>query len=673
MVLDPSRWSWRATLGAALALAAGTLGLYAQVAGFEFIRFDDSRYVTDNLVVQRGLSWDGVAWAFGSLHASNWHPLTWLSHMLDVELFGLDPGAHHAVSAALHSVNAALLFLVLARMTGARGRSLLVAALFAVHPLHVESVAWVAERKDVLSTLFGLLALGAWTRYAERLRPGPYLAVVVAFAASLLAKPMWVTLPFLLLLLDLWPLGRIAGLSPPPPEGAPGLPAVPLRRALAEKLPLLLLAAASSAVTVVAQRRGGSLAGLELDLATRVGNAAAAYVRYVALTLWPTDLAVFYPFAPVSPWAAVAAALGVAAVTALALASARRLPWLAVGWCWFLGTLVPVIGIVQVGGQALADRYTYLPATGLFVAGVWGAHRIAGGWGRGVPLVAAAAVVVGVLSGATHAQLGHWATNEKLFRHALAVTSGNGLAHSALAEGLGASGRLEEALDHAEQAIRLEPLQSRHWTNRAIFLLGLRRAREARDAALRSVDLNPSNLFAWTSLGIAEQDLGDLAQAEAAFVRATELAPHNAKVWFGLGEIRSQAGRRAEAAAAYEEAVRIAPNHFRAWTNLAENHRSAGRAADAARAFEAAVRADPGNPVGWRNLAAFHLSAGEPAQAISELRNALRLRPRDPDLLLRLGAAQLAAGARAEALATAAELEAVAPPLAAELRARAGP
>ncbi|HSN92229.1 MAG TPA: glycosyltransferase family 39 protein, partial [Anaeromyxobacteraceae bacterium] len=365
----PSRWPpGRARLLGALALAAGTLLLYAPVAGFEFVHLDDNRYVIDNPRVRGGISWDGVLWAFTTLHASNWHPLTWLSHMLDVELFGVRAGPHHLVNALLHAVDAALLFLALSRMTGARGRSLLVAALFAVHPLHVESVAWVAERKDVLSTLFGLLALLAYARHAERPRAGTYLAVVLAFAASLLSKPMWVTFPFLLLVLDFWPLRRMAGSGPADGGDALARPVLPLRRLLLEKLPLLALSAASSTVTVVAQGRGGSLAGLELPVPVRLANAAVSYVGYVRMTLWPADLAVFYPFREVGAWEAIGAAALLAAATALAIRRARAFPELAVGWLWFAGTLVPVVGVVQVGSQALADRYAYLPSAGLFLA-----------------------------------------------------------------------------------------------------------------------------------------------------------------------------------------------------------------------------------------------------------------------------------------------------------------
>jgi hypothetical protein len=376
-----------ARLGVAAALAIATFALYARVRGFAFLHFDDNMYVTENPVVRQGLTGAGIAWAFTTLHFSNWHPLTWLSHMADVELFGLDAGAHHLVNVALHALNAAILFLVLSRMTGATGRSLLVAALFAAHPLHVESVAWVSERKDVLSTLLGLLALGAYARYAAlagaaaRGRRSPlcaYALVAVLFAASLLAKPMWVTFPFLLLLLDVWPLQRLAGSSVERDPLPPPAPRHPFGRLVVEKLPLLALSAVSSAVTVVAQERGGALRGFDLDLGVRAANAAVAYVRYLGKALWPSSLLPQYAYPTGLPaWQVLGSALLLLAITGLALVGARRAPWLAVGWLWFAGMLVPVIGLVQVGAQSIADRYTYVPLVGLFVAVAWGGTALA--------------------------------------------------------------------------------------------------------------------------------------------------------------------------------------------------------------------------------------------------------------------------------------------------------
>jgi Flp pilus assembly protein TadD len=667
----PPSWSARRARGVVVsALMLGTLLLFAGVAGHGFVEYDDNRYVTENPVVQGGLTWAGLVWAFTTLHASNWHPLTWLSHMLDVQLFGLAAGAHHVVNVLLHAVDAALVFLVLARMTGAPGRSALVAALFAVHPTHVESVAWVAERKDVLSTLFGLLALWAWARWTERPSRRRYAAVVLCFAASLLAKPMWVTLPFLLLLLDWWPLGRVAGGPPAAVEGgaAPRGWAALVR----EKGPLFALAAASSAVTVLAQHRGGSVTGLELGVGARLGNAAVSYLRYVEKTVWPSSLSIFYPHPRdgLPAWAMIAAGAVLLAVTALALARARRAPWLAVGWCAFLGTLVPVIGLVQVGTQAMADRYTYLPTLGLFVAAAWGAHRVAGSWRGGAPLAAVAGLVLALLSAVTARQLSHWRTHEQLFRHAVTVAPENAHAHAVLSKELRRQRRTEEGLLHAREAVRLDPTDVRYWNNLAVATRELGLTVEARDALDRALQLDPLDPGAWMNLGLLAQDAGDLPAAEAAFREATRVGAGIAEPFFRLGLLEARDGRLEDAIRDYREAVRLAPHHFGAWTNLAVAYQTVGLAAEADEAFHAAVRAAPESPIARRNLAVYLARTGRLVEAGAALRDALRLTPGDPELLRQLGTIQVATGQRAEAMLTAAQLDALAPAFAAEIRAR---
>jgi tetratricopeptide (TPR) repeat protein len=606
---------WSSTRGrwlAAAILFAGTLLLFSRVAGHQFLLYDDGQYVAENARVAAGLSWSNVAWALGTLHFSNWHPLTWLSHMLDVQLFGMSPGAHHLVNALLHALNAALLFLLLSRMTGAAGRSALVAALFAVHPLHVESVAWLAERKDLLSTLLGFLALWAYARYAERPGWWRYAAVLLLFAASLLAKAMWVTLPFLLLLLDLWPLRR---LEPSPladdPEG-PRLPRFGAGRLLHEKAPLLALSAASSAVTVVAQDRGGALMGLELPFGARVANALVSYVQYLGKTLWPVDLAIFYPLpAELPAWQVVGSAALLLVVTGIAVWRARRLPWLPVGWFWFLGMLVPVIGLVQVGAQAMADRYTYVPVVGLFLVAAWGGERLAQRWKVERPFQAAAAVLLLVLSVLTWRQLGTWRDHETVFRHAIAVTEGNARAHATLAVGLRSAGRLEEALAQVQEAIRLEPRSARHLV----------------------------------TLGTIYREMRRLPEAEQALRGAVERNPRLPMAWANLGEVEAELGRPDLAVAALEQAVRLDPQLAGSWSNLGVMYDRLGRSAEAREAFEAATRAGPDNWTTWRNLGVYHQRQGAPAQAARAYREALRLKPGDPDLLRRLGLVERAGGA----------------------------
>jgi tetratricopeptide (TPR) repeat protein len=611
--------------GIAGLLAAGAAVLYARVAHHPFIYFDDTRYLTENGAVQRGLTWDGVVWAFTTLHASNWHPLTWLSHMLDVQLFGMDAGAHHLVNVLLHAVNAALLFLVLGRMTGAPGRSAVVAALFAVHPLHVESVAWIAERKDLLSTLFGLLALGAYARYVERPGARRYAAVALCLALSLLAKPMWVTLPFLLLVLDAWPLAR----------------RVPFGQRALEKVPLLVLSVASSIVTVVAQHGGGAMTGLEVGVGQRIGNALVGYARYLGKTFWPRTLAIYYPYPDHLPlWQPLAAAALLAAVTAVAALRARRWPWLAAGWCWFLGMLVPVIGLVQVGGQAIADRYTYVPIVGIFIAVVWTASHLASARAGAAALRGAGALVLAALCAVTWRQLGLWSDHVTLFEHALAVEPESGIAHGSLSEGLRNAGRLDEARAHAREAVRIAPADPRHWNNLAMLEREARRLDAARDDLRQALRADPRHLSAWSNLGLVEQERGDLDAAAAALHEAARLAPDDAQVHHRLGNVLALRGDVEGAIAEHAEAVRLRPDYASAWNALGILDQATGRGAEAIQAFRAMTRAEPASFAAWRNLGVALAKGGRGAEAGQAYREALRLRPGDPEVTARLAAVE---------------------------------
>ena len=587
------------------ALLVGTVLLYARVAGHPYLFFDDNRYVTENLTVQAGLTWRGVVWAFTTLHASNWHPLTWLSHMLDVEVFGLNPGAHHMVNVVLHGVDAALLFLVLARMTGAPGRSAFVAALFAVHPTHVESVAWVAERKDVLSTLLGLLALAAYDASARRGGLGRYLGVVGCFALSLLAKPMWVTFPFLLLLLDVWPLQRWEKSPIPADPEPPAVPRWSLARLVLEKIPLLALSAASSVVTVVAQHQGGAVTGLELGLGARVGNAAVSYLRYVGKTVWPWPLAVFYPHPSdgLPAWQAVGGVALIVILSAGAVWASRRMPWLALGWFWFLGTLVPVIGVLQVGAQAMADRYTYLPTIGLYVIVAWAGAAAARRWKRVSIAKGAAIATVVALAVVSWVQLDYWSDHVKLFRHALAVEPPSGIAHGVLSDGLRRAGKLDEALEHAEEAVRLFPGNVRHWNNLGISFRDLKRYAEAREALLEATRVDPSHANSWVNLALVEMDLGRPGTAMAAYERAAALGTTVASAWSNLAVLYVQSGRTAEAGVAFERATQLEPGSASAWFNLGLFRLKAGQVSEAEQALVNAQRLDPASSEIGRRLA----------------------------------------------------------------------
>jgi tetratricopeptide (TPR) repeat protein len=514
------------------ALALLVAAIYAPVAGFGFVvEYDDAQYILRNPQVLAGVRTPGVAWAFTSVgYAANWHPLTWLSHMADASLFGAGARGPHVVSVVLHGLNAALLFAVLRGLTGSLWRSALAAALFAAHPLQVESVAWVAERKNVLSTLFGLLALAAHLAHRRRPGPGRYALVVAALAAGLLAKPMLVTLPFVLLLLDFWPLGALGW------RGRRG--AVPPRRVALEALPLLALAAASSLVTLRAQAAGAALATLEkLPLADRVANALESWVAYARLAAWPAGLSVFHRFdpAPLLSARVLGAAALLAGVSALALAGARRRPWLAVGWCWYVGTLVPVIGLVQVGDQGLAERYAYVPIVGLIVAAVWSlpARRPGGPFPAAVAAAGVAAVLA--LATAASAQVGYWRDGGTLFGRAVAVDPRSHVAHNNLGVFLRARGRDAEALEHFS----------------------------------RAAELRPAYADAHYNLGILLYERGRLDAAAAQYRAALAARPDYEEARCNLGAILVLQGRYAEAEAELREALRQKPDDTSAQTNLA--------------------------------------------------------------------------------------------------------
>jgi tetratricopeptide (TPR) repeat protein len=432
-----------------LAIIVATLTVYSQVRHYEFINFDDPEYVGDNIHVRAGLTASGVAWALHSFEAANWFPLTWLSHMIDYQLFGMDSGWSHLTNVWLHALSALLLYAVLLRMTSARWPSASVAFLFALHPLHVESVAWIAERKDILCALFWFLTMWFYARYVERPGVARYLMTAAAFGLGLMSKPMIVTLPFVLLLLDVWPLGRAEW--PWKWNSA--------RSLLIEKLPFLAMAAGGSALTVLAQRAGGAVAPLaELSLSNRIGNALLSYVAYIRDMFWPSGLALLYPLPRTLPVAGVAAAgAALAAISVLAAVQFRKRPYLAIGWFWYLGTLVPVIGLVQVGTQARADRYTYIPLIGLFLMLAWGAAELAQRVPRARKAVVAAAALAcsGCVAG-TWFQIQYWASSETLFRHSLEVAEAP-LSHNNLGNALMAKGQLPEAIREFRAALRLLP------------------------------------------------------------------------------------------------------------------------------------------------------------------------------------------------------------------------
>jgi Flp pilus assembly protein TadD len=588
------------------ALVAITLAVFAPTRRFPLVDYDDIDYIADNPHVRAGLTWSGVKWAFTTGHMANWHPLTWLSHMLDVQLFGDGAGAYHVVSLSFHVLNTLLLFGVLHRMTGALQRSAFVAALFAVHPMHVESVAWVAERKDVLSTFFWLLTMWAYSAWVRRPDWRSYALVLVCYALGLLSKPMLVTLPCVLLLMDVWPLRR------------------PLRATLlVEKLPLFFLALTSSVVTVIAQRQGGAVVRLDLvPFPVRVANAIVAYARYVGKLVWPTDLAAMYPMSRTFPDATTfaAAASVLVAITVLAVRTFRRQPYVLVGWLWFLGTLVPVIGIVQVGIQAMADRYSYVPFIGLFVIIAWGVpDLVARLSARSSPLrsstarssaatlpaarlpaahwalrIAAVATVAACAATAAH-QVQYWRSSESLWTHAMQVTPDNYFAQANLAYLRWRDGRSAEAIPLFRESIRIRSDFAEVHNNLGVALAGqgeldaaraqFREAAQidpgfvaardnlaATEAKVRALDsgvariagdtvARPRDLTARNELGAALAAQGRIGEAAEQFRKAIEIDPRQPDLHFNLGAMLQRQGRVAEAADEYRTALRLNPRH----------------------------------------------------------------------------------------------------------------
>jgi protein O-mannosyl-transferase len=622
-------------------IVALTLAAFWGVLGSDFVNFDDNRYVSENPHVLEGPTGESVAWAFTAVEQANWHPLTWLSHMLDVRLFGLDPGKHHLTSLLLHAANATLLFLLLVRMTGALWRPALIALLFAVHPLHVESVAWIAERKDVLSALFWLLTLGAWLSYLRARTAVRYAAVVALYALGLMAKPMLVTLPFTLLLLDFWPLKRLA---------LPlGKSAAKLSRLLLEKAPLFAMSAASCVVTVIAQRSGGSVETLQdFSAVERLANAAAAYVAYLGKTLWPASLAVFYPHPHgVVAWSAVLSALVLAASTVLALGLVSKAPFVPFGWLWYLGTLVPVIGLFQVGAQGMADRYTYLPLVGIFVAISWGLAELAKR-SRSARLAVAVASVAAVLalSAVTRAQVRHWADSVSLFDHALEVTSENWMAHTNLGVALFDQGRTDEAIGHYTEALRIWPGFAEAHNDLGLALVRQGRIPEAighYDEALR---LSPNLVDARNNLGTALARQGRTAEAIAQFEEALRLSPRTAGIRFNLGNAFLAAGRFAEAVEQFDGALSLTPSYAEAANGAGLALTRMGRWPEAADRFRQALAVRPDLAEAHNNLGIALARTGRLPEAAEQFRRALAIQPGYAEAGANLRKAQDLLGAR---------------------------
>jgi tetratricopeptide (TPR) repeat protein len=655
-----------------------TLGLlvllaYLPAAWNDFVDYDDSDYVTANARVQSGLTWANLAWAFTTGHASNWHPLTWLSHMLDWRLFGAWAGGHHLVSVGLHLVNTLLLFLVLRRATGQMWRSALVAALFGLHPLHVESVAWVAERKDVLSTLFFILALGAYVMYSEahELSSAPQTpghnprmwqwhgATLLLFALGLMSKPMLVTFPFILLLLDYWPLKRV-GFAETGTDRNTMLRGASLL--ILEKFPFFVLSIGSSIVTFVVQRYGGSVsAALSLD--ERIANALVAYSRYLAKTFYPAELSVLYPHPGHWPaWRVVLGAVLMIGITALVVWRGRRRPYAIVGWLWFVGTLVPVIGVVQVGLQSMADRYTYIPLIGLFIMLVWiSGDLVQARSSLARPAYGVCFLVVAGCFWLTLNQVRLWRNSGALFEYAVRVTEGNYLAYNNLGYYYSRIGQADKALEHYQKSLQIRPDYEEALNNMGHALAARKRFHEALpfyhaalargsnrpevlnnlgnalselgrlDEAIgyyrKALAADPDNADAHNNLGVALAMRGNFNEAIHELRQVIRLRPAYASAYSNLGNVYAMRGMGDEAISQYRQALRLNPRDAQTHNNLGNALAQKGRGDEAVEHYREALRLNADNPEAHYNLSRVLAAQGKVQEAMAHVREALRLRP----------------------------------------------
>jgi protein O-mannosyl-transferase len=672
-------------------LVAATVAVYGQVIGFRFVNLDDHPYVLDNPNVLQGLTLKGVLWAFTTFHADFWHPLTWLSHMLDVELYGVWAGGHHLTSLLLHLANTVILFLALAAMTGANGRSAVVAALFALHPLHVESAAWVAERKDVLSTFFFMLTVLAYVKYCRTGRWVHYGIVVLFFVLGLMAKPMLVTVPVILMLLDYWPLRRFNLQDLKSPRTL-----LPL---LEEKVPFFMIGFLFGVVAIFAQIHGGVAMPFSggYPMWIRIMNGIVSYGTYLVLTVWPTGLVPFYQHAGegVSLWQASISFIAISAASAFACWKARKYPYLIVGLAWYLITLLPVIGILQVGWHAMADRYTYIPLIGVFITAAWGMNDLVEGkpWGKAALAVTTGAVV-GVLMILSWVQVGHWKNSVRLFEYVIKASPGNALAHNNLGSAYQDERRMQEAIAQYHEAIRIKPFFLKGYVNLALamdregrpdiaiaffqhiimnwpqfgaghamladilkkqdkpseaitrYLESLQieefpevhvrlghlladdgKTEEAAFHFYRALEMNPALVDARVNLGILLVKKGMIEEARKEYLTALRVVPNLAEAHFSLGNLYLREGKLEEANSHLSAAAQADPAHAGARTNLGVTLGRQGKIKEAAEQLEKAVELNPGSAEARDNLAKAYWMLGRKDDALREVAALKKIKP----------------------------------------------
>jgi protein O-mannosyl-transferase len=574
-------------------LAVSTFAVYSQIQDHEFINYDDDIYVTNNKHVQAGLTQDSVRWAFTASFNGNWHPVTWLSHMLDVQLFGTS--GHHLTSLLFHIFNALLLFLILLRMTGALWQSGFVAALFALHPINVESVAWVAERKNVLSTFFWLLTMWAYIRYAQKTNLKRYSLVLLFFAMGLMSKPMLVTLPFVLLLLDYWPLRRFHSHR---------------LRLVYEKIPLLILVSGSVITTLTVQKMSGALGSLDaFPIQERVINALVSYWLYLQKMVWPGELAIFYahPENALSIWKGLVTAIMLTLVTTAAIRLARQAPYLMVGWFWYLGTLIPVIQLVQTGSLAMADRYAYVPLIGIFIMIAWGLPDLVAKWRLGKRILTiAAGTWIPILMLMTWVQVSHWKNSITIFSHAIEVTNvqypGFFLAHNNLAVALLAKRKTGKAIFHYKMAIKLMPDYAVNHNHLASALLADGKTDKAIPHYMTAIKLMPDYAIAHNNLGTALFSGGKISEAIFHYKKAVSLKPVYTLAHINLGLALVKDNKTGEAISHYKKAIKLKPNSPHAHTKLGNALMEEGKISEAISHYKIAIKLKPDNPIARKNF-----------------------------------------------------------------------
>jgi len=632
--MSSARTSNKTTGAIGLALALATLGLYAPVLGHAFINFDDDVYVTANPIVREGWSWGAFAWAWTTGYAANWHPLTWLSHITDCSLFGLQPAGHHATSAILHAVNTVLLFLLLRRMTGAVWRSAAVAALFGWHPLHVESVAWVAERKDVLSTLFFLLTIWAYLRYTEKCKFF-YVLSLLFFALGLMSKPMLVTLPFVLWLLDYWPLERFV----------PGA----AKRLVLEKLPFLGLAAACSVITYLVQKSAGAVS-VATSFEGRLLNAVLSYGRYLGRMIWPHNLAIIYPYSTQLPLVELCISVLVVAVLTWLVLKRREQRYLAMGWFWYLGTLAPVIGVVLAGAQSSADRFTYIPSIGIFVMIVWSVADLAAKWRLPVwgPVLVGASVLA-ACAAVSERQLRYWTDSGTLFSHTLDVTKYNYMSWNNLGVYLLSKGDQAGGFRCFTRAATVASDDYQSWYNLGTYYLKSGRNEEAWRCFSQSLRLRPKP-DAYNSAGLALKALHRPAESFGFFINALALDPNYIPARMNLADSLADAGKNAEAASEYRKVLQLDPGDEDAHCNLACALAAQGQTAEALTQLQQALRLNPSDASAHCNLGNLLIEQGKLDEAAAEYRAALGSKPNSPEIHSNLGAVLALQGRRQQAV-----------------------